>query len=106
MGRQFLEKWSLPVSELTTAHVRRLIAEVGAGRASSTEGRRWGDMRTVLRWWVNEDLIEERVITRVGRVRGTVIEPPGEDDPVGDQRKSRSAINESRGRGVGFVLRG
>ncbi len=25
---------------------------------------------------------------------------------VGDQRKSRSAINESRGRGVGFVLRG
>jgi len=81
-GRQFLEKWSLPVSELTTAHVRRLIAEVGTGRASSTEGRRWGDMRTVLRWWVNEDLIEERVITRVGRVRGTVIEPPGEDDPI------------------------
>ena len=81
-GRQFLEKWSLPVSELSTAHVRRLIAEVGTGRASSTEGRRWGDMRTVLRWWVNEDLIEERVITRVGRVRGTVIEPPGEDDPI------------------------
>ena len=82
VGRQFLEKWSLPVSELTTAHVRRLIAEVGTGRASSTEGRRWGDMRTVLRWWVNEGLIEERVITRVGRVRGTVIEPPGEDDPI------------------------
>lgn len=81
-GRQFLERWSLLLSEFTTEHVRHLIAEVGTGRAASTEGRRWGDMTTVLRWWVNEELIEERVITRVGRVRGTVIEPPGEDDPV------------------------
>ena len=48
-GRAFLERWSLPVADLDRDHVRRLIAELGHGRAAATEGRRWTQLRAVLR---------------------------------------------------------
>ncbi|MBP9054646.1 MAG: hypothetical protein KBF94_18645, partial [Ilumatobacteraceae bacterium] len=61
-------------------------------------------------------LVVGRLTTRTGRYKifpiiGTIVAAGGlwllsTMGPVGDQRKSRSAINESRGRGVGFVLRG
>ena len=53
-GRAFLERWSLPVADLDRDHVRRLIAELGHGRAAATEGRRWTQLRAVLRWWQTE----------------------------------------------------
>ena len=40
-GRTFVERWSLPLVDLDRDHVRRLIAELGHGRAAATEGRRW-----------------------------------------------------------------
>ena len=40
VGCVFLERWSLPVVDLDRDHVRRLIAELGHGRAAAAEGRR------------------------------------------------------------------
>ena len=49
-GRAFLERWSLPLANLERSHIRALIADLGSGRAAATEGRRWSQMRAILRW--------------------------------------------------------
>ena len=56
-GREFIERWSLPIADLDRDRVRRLIAEMGAGRAAATEGRRWAQLRAVLRWWHDEGIV-------------------------------------------------
>jgi len=55
-GRKFVERWSLPLADLGRDHVRRLIAELGHGRAAATEGRQWTQLRAVLRWWQTEGI--------------------------------------------------
>ena len=79
-GRAFLERWSLPVADLDRDHVRRLIAELGHGRAAATEGRRWTQLRAVLRWWQTEGITTADLTTRLGVIRGTSI-PAGRTSP-------------------------
>ena len=86
-GRAFLERWSLPVADLDRDHVRRLIAELGHGRAAATEGRRWTQLRAVLRWWQTEGITSADLTTRLGVIRGTSIPTLGDDEPVPDERE-------------------
>ena len=86
-GRAFLERWSLPVADLNRDHVRRLIAELGHGRAAATEGRRWTQLRAVLRWWQTEGITTADLTTRLGVIRGTSIPTLGDDEPVPDERE-------------------
>ena len=64
-GRAFLERWSLPLADLERSHIRALIAELGSGRAPATEGRRWTQMRAILRWWADEDLVANNLTSRL-----------------------------------------
>ena len=86
-GRRFLERWSLPVADLDRDRVRRLIAELGHGRAAATEGRRWTQLRAVLRWWHVEGITTADLTTRLGVIRGTSIPTLGDDEPVPDERE-------------------
>jgi integrase len=86
-GRRFLERWSLPVADLERDRVRRLIAELGHGRAAATEGRRWTQLRAVLRWWHVEGITTADLTTRLGVIRGTSIPTLGDDEPVPDERE-------------------
>lgn len=87
IGRVFLERWSLPVADLDCDHVRRLIAELGHGRAAATEGRRWTQLRAVLRWWHVEGVTDADLTTRLGVIRGTSIPTLGDDEAVPDERE-------------------
>jgi hypothetical protein len=40
-GRRWLERWSVPVAQLTRTHIRSVVTRLGAGRSPATEGRRW-----------------------------------------------------------------
>ncbi|MEP6660182.1 MAG: tyrosine-type recombinase/integrase [Acidimicrobiales bacterium] len=86
-GRAFLDRWSLPIPDLDRSHVRRLIAELGHGRAASTERRRWTQMRAVLRWWRDEGLITNDVTSRVGVIRGTSVPTLGDDEAIPDEHE-------------------
>jgi hypothetical protein len=48
-GRRWLERWSLPVAQLTRTHIRTVVTRLGAGRSPATEGRRWTQVRAALR---------------------------------------------------------
>ena len=84
-GRRFLEKWSLPLDQLDRSRVRDLIGELGTGRAASTEGRRWAQVRAVLRWWHEEQLITADLTSRVRGIRGTSVPSLGDDEPIPDE---------------------
>ena len=86
-GRRFLERWSLPVADLDRDRVRRLIAELGQGRAAATEGRRWTQLRAVLRWWHDEAIVESDLTARLGVIRGTGVPTLGDDEPIPDERE-------------------
>ena len=86
-GRAFLERWSLPLADLERSHIRALIAELGGGRAPATEGRRWTQMRAILRWWADEDLVSKNLTSRLGVIRGTSIPTLGDDEAVPDERE-------------------
>jgi integrase len=81
------ERWSLPVTDLDRDRVRRLIAELGHGRAAATEGRRWTQLRAVLRWWHVEGITTADLTTRLGVIRDTSIPTLGDDEPVPDERE-------------------
>jgi integrase len=86
-GRAFLERWSLPLANLERSHIRALIAELGGGRAPATEGRRWTQMRAILRWWADEDLVAKNLTSRLGVIRGTSIPTLGDDEAIPDERE-------------------
>ena len=86
-GRRFLERWSLPVVDLDRDRVRRLIAELGQGHAAATEGRRWAQLRAVLRWWNDEAIVGSDLTARLGVIRGTSIPTLGDDEPIPDERE-------------------
>ncbi|MCY7298380.1 MAG: hypothetical protein LH616_04125, partial [Ilumatobacteraceae bacterium] len=86
-GRAFLERWSLPLANLERSHIRALIAELGSGRAAATEGRRWSQMRAILRWWADEDLVAKNLTSRLGVIRGTSIPTLGDDEAIPDERE-------------------
>ena len=86
-GREFIERWSLPIADLDRDRVRRLIAEMGAGRAAATEGRRWAQLRAVLRWWHDEGIVTADLTTRLGVIRGTSIPILGDDEPIPDEHE-------------------
>ncbi len=81
-GRKWLERHSLPLGDLDRTIIRRLVAELGDGRAPATEGRRWVQVRSILNWWRHEGLITADLTTRIGHIRGTVIQPLADDDPI------------------------
>ena len=86
-GRRFLERWSLPVADLDRDRVRRLIAELGQGDAAATEGRRWAQLRAMLRWWNDEAMVGSDLTARLGVIRGTSIPTLGDDEPIPDERE-------------------
>ena len=86
-GRAFLERWSLPLANLERSHIRALIADLGSGRAAATEGRRWSQMRAILRWWADEDLVAKNLTSRLGVIRGTSIPTLGDDEAIPDERE-------------------
>ena len=88
-GRHFLERWSLPVADLDRDRVRRLIAELGQGDAAATEGRRWAQLRAMLRWWNDEAMVGSDLTARLGVIRGTSIPTLGDDEPIPDEREMR-----------------
>lgn len=86
-GREFIERWSLPIADLDRDRVRQLIAEMGQGRAAATEGRRWTQLRAVLRWWQQEGIATADLTTRLGVIRGTSLPALGDDEPIPDERE-------------------
>ena len=86
-GRAFLERWSLPLANLERSDIRALIAELGSGRAAATEGRRWTQMRAILHWWADEDLVAKNLTSRLGVIRGTSIPTLGDDEAIPDERE-------------------
>ena len=86
-GREFIERWSLPIVDLDRDRVRRLIADIGAGRGAATEGRRWAQLRAVLRWWHDEGIVTADLTTRLGVIRGTGIPMLDDDEPIPDEHE-------------------
>jgi integrase len=86
-GRAFLERWSLPLVDLDRSHIRHLIAELGTGRAASTEGRRWTQVRAVLRWWHDEGFVGGDLTARLGVIRGTSVPTLGDDEAIPDENE-------------------
>ena len=86
-GRAFLERWSLPLANLERSHIRALITELVGGRAPATGGRRWTQMRAILRWWADEDLVAKNLTSRLGVIRGTSIPTLGDDEAIPDERE-------------------
>ena len=82
VGRHWLEQWSLPLHRLDRAVIRQLVADVGRGRQPSTEGRRFVQIRSIVNWWANEGFVPDGLTTRIGTIRGTVIQPLAEEDPI------------------------
>lgn len=39
-------------------------------------------IRSIVNWWANEGLVPEGLASRLGNVRGTVIQPLAEEDPI------------------------
>ena len=86
-GRAFLERWSLSLANLERSHIRALITELVGGRAPATGGRRWTQMRAILRWWADEDLVAKNLTSRLGVIRGTSIPTLGDDEAIPDERE-------------------
>jgi hypothetical protein len=57
------------------------------GPAAATQGRRWTELRAVLRWWHVEGITTANLTTRVGVIRVTSIPTPGDDERVPDERE-------------------
>lgn len=55
----WLRQSSLPAAHLTRDHVRSVLRALAAGRAASTEQRRWADLRSILKWLERERLVTE-----------------------------------------------
>lgn len=84
-GRRFLKTWSLFLDQLDRSRIRDLIGKLGTGRAASTEGRRWTQVRAVLRWWHEEELITADLTSRARGIRGTSVPSLGDDEPIPDE---------------------
>lgn len=70
-GRDWLATWSLPAAQLTRAHLRKVIARLGHGRAAATEHRRWTDVKAAVRWLAREELVPHGLTDKLLEVRTT-----------------------------------
>ena len=86
-ARRFLERWSLPLTDLNRTHVRTVVAELGTARSAATEGRRWTQVRTVLRWWRDEGYVQRDLTSKIGLIRGTSLPVLSDDEPIPDVRE-------------------
>jgi integrase len=76
-GREWLVANSLPVGELDRDDLRKLVTELGQGRAPNTERRRWTTVKAVLNWGALELGPDGRPRCPAGLSRGLKVRGAG-----------------------------